>query len=123
MIDDALLRDLRAEIHQLGPSSPSRRYPVALKARIVMWSSRRRRAGASAREVEEALGIPWESLGRWLREEPAPVEPPKPARLRPVRVTIAPASTSPGLVLRTPRGFSVEGLDVAAIAELLERLG
>ena len=26
MNDDSLLRELRAEIHQLGPSSPSRRY-------------------------------------------------------------------------------------------------
>ena len=41
MNDDALLRELRAEIHQLGPSSPSRRYPVALKARIVKWSGGR----------------------------------------------------------------------------------
>ncbi len=63
MNDDPLLRDLRAEILRLGPSSPSRRYPVALKARIVKWSSGRRRAGVSAREVEEALGIPWESFG------------------------------------------------------------
>jgi len=123
VIDDSELRELRAEIQQLGPTSPARRYHDALKAKIVKWVATQRHAGAGAGEVAQAIGIPWETLGRWLREGGSAAPPSRAAGLRPVRVVDAGARASSTLVLRTPRGFTVEGLDFDAVVMLLERLG
>lgn len=120
MNDDKELKLLKEEVALLGPATPSRRYPAELKERVATWARAQRAQGLRAKELEKAVGIPWESLGRWMRGAPEAEQQAAP-RLRPVRVVHASALRL--LNLRTPTGYVVEGLDVAALLELLSRLG
>ena len=118
---------LREEVALLGPRNPSRRFSPELKMRIERWARARMEAGASASELDAALDVPWESLGKWMRAAkavPGADGSPRPQpRLRPVRVVASlPTTASNSLVVRTPNGFSVEG-DVETVAALLRRLG
>lgn len=70
--------------------------------------------GASAYSAAKALGLRAATLALWLRQHPEPL-------MRPVEVTHE-RLVAPGLVLTTPSGFRVEGLDVRSLAELLEVL-
>lgn len=119
-------KQLKEEVALLGRRTPSRRFPPELKARIARWARVRMEEGASAKDLDAALDVPWESLAKWLRAGSAAAPAVRgarvEARLRPVRV-VSSASGLRGLVVRTPAGFVVEGLDVAQAAELLSRLG
>jgi transposase-like protein len=120
-------RKLRREIEECGPRSPARRFPEELKARVGKWVAQRREEGMGAKEAAEVLGVPWETLSRWCargtkggprqsREAPG-------GGLRPVAfVDGAALGVAAGLTLRTPKGFTLEGLTVATAVELLGRL-
>jgi hypothetical protein len=134
----AELKLLREEIALLGPRHPSRRFPPDLKARVLDWVSGQRAIGVRPMSISESLGIPWESIGKWLRNrEPTPemkavaeVATASDEQLRPVRV-VERASRPPrmnarpgsgAVILRTPQGFAVEGLDLEGVVALLRRL-
>ena len=110
---------LRAEVEGLGPKSPSRRFPEALRRRIVAWAESRRASGVETAELEERVGIPWTSLSKWMRRPSS--RPSSPSPLKSVSVVQARAVGQP--ILKTPSGLIVEGLDVEGLAELLRRLG
>jgi len=102
-----------------------------MKARTVEWVREQRQAGVGRVEVSDSLSIPWATLSQWLGEHggvrevaaSAPGE-----ELQPVRVVQKPPRTPSArreiraLVLKTPRGFAVEGLDVEGVIALLKRL-
>lgn len=117
---DAEGLQLKEEIDGIGPCSPSRRYPEKLRERISSWAGGQRAKGARAGALAQKLGIPWESLSRWAAERPVgPKLKPKP-KLQ--AVTVVAEREAAGIVLRTPQGFWVEGLDVPALLELLGSL-
>jgi lambda repressor-like predicted transcriptional regulator len=91
-----------------------------LRAEVVTLARAGRAAGRSLSSLARAVGLSVPTLTGWLRR-------PAPGRLR--RVTVAP-SPSPAivaparrLVLITPQGFRVEGLDLATLGTLLRSLG
>jgi transposase-like protein len=117
------LRRLRAEAHQLARGKVPRavRYPAAFRAAAVALAGPRLERGGSIARVGRDLGLPIQSLGRWLRLPPAPSA----ALLRPVAVTPEPtAAPHPpaGLVLLTPQGHRVEGLDRDGLIAVLRAL-
>lgn len=90
------------------------RCPVPLREEIVQYTRDRQRDGMSVVKVARELGLSESGLSRWLNAG-------KP-RLRPVRVSAALPVQDSGLVLVTPGGYRLEGLNSASAAELLRRL-
>ena len=113
------VRNLRLRIRALhrGHAPSQVRYPEDLRAEIGAAARAGRSAGRSMTSLARELGVSSPTLIQWLR---------RPAR-RPWRpVTVAPpaASESPLMtpVLVTPKGFRVEGLDVAGLVTVLRSL-
>jgi transposase len=133
---DSQGRMLKEEIDLLGPRAPSRRFPPDIQQRVVSWAKAKQDAGISPREISDYLGIPWGTITKWIRRaavesvpSSAPAQPNRtppmsgtPA-MRPVKLVAARQRRTAGYVLRTPRGFTAEGLDLAALLHLLSRLG
>jgi transposase-like protein len=118
---DDRIRRFRTEAHQLARGKVPRaiRYPTAFRAAAVALAGPRLERGASVARVARDLGLPIQSLGRWLRLPPAvPAAP-----LRRVAVTPEPpGATRAGVVLLTPQGHRVEGLDRAGLIAVLRAL-
>jgi transposase-like protein len=116
---------LKREIEALGPRNPSRRFPEELKQRIAQWARGALEEAIAPSKIAEMIGVPWESLSRWLgRRAPTKATSKK---LRAVRVVASPSSatraTPAGAVLKSPNGYVVDGLDVATLVEVLRLLG
>lgn len=91
-----------------------KRYSPAMRERIRRASASLRATGMGWQRIGAALGIPHETVRR-LSVATARVN-----AFVPVEVTSE--ISSPSLVLVTPGGYRVEGLDVALVRELLQRL-
>jgi transposase-like protein len=119
---DDRTRRLRTEAHQLARGKVPRaiRYPAAFRASAVALASTRLERGDSIAGVARDLGLPIQSLGRWLRLPPAVSAAP----LRPIAVTPEPtgAPTRAALVLLMPQGHRVEGLDRDGLIAVLRAL-
>lgn len=118
---DDRIRRLRSEAHQLAGGKVRRaiRYPAAFRAAAVALAGPRLKRGGSIARVARDLGLPIQSLGRWVRP-PTP-----PAPLRPVAVTPEREAALPppaGLVLLTAQGHRVEGLDRDGLIAVLRAL-
>jgi len=118
---DDRIRRLRSDAHQLARGKVPRavRYPAAFRAAAVALAGPRLERGGSIARVARDLGLPIQSLGRWVR--PPTLATP----LRPVAVT-AERETAPrppaGLVLLTPQGHRIEGLDRDGLIAVLRAL-
>jgi transposase-like protein len=90
-----------------------RGYPVEARSVAVAYARARQREGATVHRVARELGIPMTTLQSWMRRSTSTFQ----------RVTVetAPASAA-RLVVRTPSGLIVEGLDVTGVAELSRAL-
>jgi hypothetical protein len=101
-----------------GRRGLQRRYSGALRRQAVEYWQRRRRAGDGMRVVAAALGVAHWSLHRWIHASASR------SRFHPVAVvTPEPALVASGVViLLTPDGPRVEGLDVETAARLLALL-
>ena len=100
-------------------SRRSVRYPLPLRREILDFARRRGAAGDRLKEIAQDLGLPWQTLHRWLERSPR-------RRFRPVAVVAippAPAALRSSVSIVTPQGFRVEGLDLESAADLLKRLG
>ncbi|HTQ06111.1 MAG TPA: hypothetical protein VMI54_19750 [Polyangiaceae bacterium] len=88
--------------------------------KLLSYTVARRRQGASIVEVASEVGINFRTLARWLGAR-------KTGRFGRVEVVATPVTTAAaaaaGIVVHGPRGLRIEGLDVAAIAELVRRVG
>ena len=119
-MNDAI-RQLRSEARQLtrGKVPKAIRYPVAFRAGVTAVTRTQLDRGASMPRVARALGLPAQSLSRWLQQSVPPVL--RPVSVRPDPV---PAASSPvGPVLLTPQGVRVEGLDRDTLIAVLRVLG
>lgn len=112
---DARVKRFRAEAARHGVGRVGRRYPAEMKALAVALAEERR--GEPLSRVASELGVSELSLQRWVEQD-------EPARFRPVEVDLD-SSREPGrgLVLVTPRGYRVEGLEAESLASLLRVLG
>ena len=100
------------------------RCPKPLRREAARYAEAEIRRGRSLHEVARELGISRSGLARWLRRGEG--------HIRPVRVldgsaepALPPTEISPragGLVLVTPGGYRLEGLDSAAAVEILRGL-
>lgn len=113
---DRELRELRHHLSGI-PRGRGRRFPAALRQRIVAWLVLRRAQGAECRELALELGMSTTTLQRWLT---ARREPPRHLALRPVTMLDEPAQRS--LTLVGPSGLRLEGLTLADVLALLQGL-
>jgi transposase-like protein len=118
---DDRLRRLRAEAHQLARGKVPRavRYPAAFRAAAVGLAGPRLERGGSIARVARDLGLPIQSLGRWVRR-PTPAAPLRPVAVAPEREVAPPPPA--GLVLLTSQGHRVEGLDRDGLIAVLRAL-
>ena len=80
-----------------------------------MYARRQRAAGRSWHSIARAVGVSAGSLKNWSRMPPA-------RTLLPVAVAAPDGPASP-LVVVSPGGYRVEGLDLATATALLRALG
>ena len=117
---DAAIRQLRSTARQLARGKPRRgiRYPVSFRDAVVACTRTHVGRGQSRARVARAVGVSFPTLAAWL-ERPAPVA------VRPVTV-VAEAASAPApssrVVLVSPQGFRVEGLDHDALVAVLRAL-
>jgi transposase-like protein len=113
---DRELRDLR---HRLAavPRGRGRRFPAALRDRILAWTSERRARGDEWRELSRALDIPAQTLQRWATPRP---ERERSVALRPVAVSDEPLSRTVTVV--SPSGLRIEGVTIADAITILQGL-
>jgi transposase-like protein len=118
---DDRIRRLRSEAHQLARGKVPRaiRYPAAFRAAAVALAGPRLERGSSIARVAGDLGLPIQSLGRWMRPL-TPTAPLRPVAVTPEREAVPPPPA--GLVLLTAQGHRVEGLDRDGLIAVLGAL-
>ncbi len=115
------IRQLRSEARQLtrGKVPKAIRYPIAFRAAVAALTRVQLDQGASMNRVARTLGLPAQSLLRWVEQSAPPVL--RPVTVRPAAAPPAPPAAGP--VLLTPQGLRVEGLDRDTLITVLRILG
>ena len=110
-------RTVRAAVEALGPRGRTTRIPDPIRARVVAYARQERAAGQSWARIARTVGLSAGALKNWSRTPPA-------ARTL-VPVEVAATATMPPmpLVVVSPDGYRVEGLDLATASALLRALG
>jgi hypothetical protein len=117
---DGSIRELRSAVRQLarGKHRNAVRYPASVRTAIIALARTRLGQGHSLARVARGVGVSFPTLASWLAKS-------GPLALRPVTVAAAaepaPPLRSP-IVLVTPQGFRVEGLDGDALVTVLRAL-
>jgi len=108
----------RAAVAALGPRGRTSRIPDAVRAEVLAYARRERAAGRSWARIAHVVGLSAGALKNWSQT-------PAPARtLVPVEVaTPAPEVHAAALVVVSPGGYRVEGLDLPTATALLRVLG
>ena len=108
----------RAAVAALGQRGRTSRIPDAVRAQILAYARRERAMGCSWHRIARAVGVSAGALTNWSRT-------PRPARrLVPVAVAAhAPEPPAAPVVVVSPSGYRVEGLDLATATALLRALG
>jgi len=96
------------------------RYPEQLRRQALAYASRRQKAGDSLKRISVQLGLRPQLLFYWQKKASSNML--RRVRIAPTREVRATPVEARQLVLVTPRGLRVEGLDVKALAELLRAL-
>jgi hypothetical protein len=96
-----------------------------LQRRAVSYYRARRAQGAAQREIGVELGMPWRTLQRWAATfGDTPLLSPASTGFERVEIVEAPPpARRSSIVVRGPAGLHIEGLDLDALVELLQRLG
>jgi transposase-like protein len=104
--------------HLGGRTGRGVRYPRELREEAVACARESLRSGKRVEAVAADLGVSGVTLARWLERSPGV------RRVEVVAETTAGAIRPPAksLVLVTPQGYRVEGLDLGMVAVLLEAL-
>ncbi|MEI9947923.1 MAG: hypothetical protein WDO74_10865 [Pseudomonadota bacterium] len=115
---EKMREELKSELSELGPRGRGRPYPKGLLEKLLSYTVARRRQGAKLVEVATELGMQNQTLSRWLGEKRAA------KRFDRVEVVAVPPTTiATTILVHGPRGLRIEGLDIAAVAELVRRVG
>jgi AcrR family transcriptional regulator len=110
-------RQLREALERAERSGAGRPYPEALRRAAIEYQRERGHEGASLRQVAAELGVSDASLVRWSRGKQESA-----AMFRAIEVVAEPVERKSAIVVHGPRGLRIEGLTVAELAGLLERL-
>lgn len=108
----------RRAVSGLGRRGRTTRIPDEVRAAVLAYARRARAAGHSWRQIGEAVGLSGTIVQRWW---PSPT-----AHRRafvPVTVTATSEQEPAAVVVISPAGYRIEGLDVESAALLLDRLG
>jgi hypothetical protein len=103
-------------VAQRGAVPARLRYTPALRAQAVAYAMERKGTGAGHALIAEELAVARPTLSAWLvaaKRLPA---------FRTVEVADLPRDAR-SLVVHSPGGLRIEGLDLAGLAELIRRLG
>jgi transposase-like protein len=111
------VRQLREALKTVGRAGAGRPYPPELRRSVVEYHRRRKQEGASVQKVASELGVSGASLVRWSRTEEE-----RGRGFRAIELVAEPVRRGSGAVVHGPRGLRVEGLTMAELAELVERL-
>jgi hypothetical protein len=118
---DAKLReDLAAHEGTRG-----KRYPKALKARVITFAEQRRSLGHTWEMISTELGICFETVRRWCIDGSRRGRTMKPVKVIdvPPPKTLVVSSRSSMLAVVSPRGLRVEGLTLDDVVMLVRVLG
>ena len=107
--------ELRETIIRSRAGQDRWRCPKPLRQQIVDFANTQRQEGMAVFKIAKRLGISESGLARWLQGGGQ-------GKLRPVRIAETPTPQTK-MVLVTPGGYRLEGLDVASAVDLLRRLG
>src|SRR2546426_5099213 len=107
-----------AAVAALGPRGRTSGIPDAVRAEVLAYARRQRAAGRSWARIAHVVGLSAGALKNWSQT-------PGPARtLVPVEVaTSVPGVPAAALVVVSPGGYRVEGLDLPTATALLRALG
>jgi hypothetical protein len=116
--DGAMDRELLALRRELAQHEGGRgkRYEPELRARLITWLARRRKAGMSLAAVASELSLPMNTVARWASAAK------QSTALVPVTVVEEPVASPSTIRVVSPEGFIVEGLTLQEIAVLLRAL-
>jgi predicted transcriptional regulator len=106
---------LRRRVWALGPRGRGSRVPGMLRRDIVAYARERQIRGAGFKQIARETGLTRETIRNWLRLPRSDRE------LIPVAV-VPEVVTHEAIILVSPRGYRVEGLDVESAAALLRML-
>lgn len=125
-MDEEEFEDLRRQLLAVCPDkSQKRRYPRQLREAVHAYVRRRVAGGERIREVCAELELPWGTVRRWVQRAEPQASDSGVGAFRPVVVAgkRSVASINAGsLLLRTPRGYRVEGLGLEHLLYLLREL-
>jgi len=107
---------IRRRIAELGPRRRGARIPEDLRRGIASYGRVRRREGVSLDALAKELGVSSETVRRYVQVRPRLPE------LVPVEVLADGMDAPRALVMVSPRGYHVEGLDLEEMARLLRML-
>lgn len=111
MSSSELRRAIRRQ--QSTRSHQGSRYPAELRRQVAEYVEAERSEGRPIRAIAAELGLPINTVTRWSTTSRA-------GRVR--RVEVVGPSPASSVVLISPSGHRVEGLDLPSLALLLERL-
>lgn len=112
---DRELQDLRRRLGTI-PRGRGRRFPAALRERIITWTVARRARGDWWCELSRELGVPAQTLKRWAAQRPD-----RALSLRPVDVIDDELSTRTVTIV-APSGLRIEGVTIADAITILRGL-
>lgn len=112
---------LRRELERQSRRRERRRYPAALRREAIAYAREQRDEGVSILRIAGALGLRVGTLRNWLGRR----SPVAQAAFQRVELVAARAVSTPAqpLVVTTPRGLRIEGLDLDTLARLIARIG
>jgi predicted transcriptional regulator len=109
------MAELRRSIAELGPRRRGARIPEDLRREIATYARERRDDGVTLDAVADEIGVSAETIRRYVQRKRSSREL--------VRVEVIPdAMEVDALVVISPRGYRVEGLDLERAARLLRLL-
>ncbi len=109
----------RVAVRRLGTRGVGRRYPEEMRREALAYLAERRRGGGGVASAASELGLRKQTLKLWA----AAPRPTGNATFVPMAVVAdAAAPPAPAAITVHARGLRIEGLDVAALADLLRRL-
>jgi hypothetical protein len=115
--EGSILRERLATAGRKGAGKP---FPDDLRRAVVDYAARKLKAGCTVESVARELGISAMSVARWTqRFEKAP----EAGLMRRVEVLAETAVPSSGLVVHTPSGLRIEGLDLGRLVQLVRAVG
>lgn len=104
---------LRQALASAERSGVGRAYPAAIRVRATAYVERRRAEGISDEAIGQELGISPMTFRRWVGGRSTAFA---------VATVCDEPGPSAGIVVHGPRGLRIEGLDLAGVVALWERL-